>query len=271
MRIEQLRTGPIWLGERTRPERDLGTRMNARTGIRSVMRGFGFGIAVAAASYLMSAGAVWVRYGRARRSDSEPDRDALLDRFMAPCDVVERHETRIAAPSSIIFSAACDLDLWSSAVIRCIFKTRELLLGGVPAGTTLGRGLVAQTTALGWRVLAEVPGQEIVIGAVTQPWMANPVFHSVPPDEFASFHEPGYVKIVWNPRADTLGASDSLFRTETRAVATDAAARARFRLYWAFASPGIRLIRLFALETLRREAECRFRGAKLERKQCTSW
>jgi hypothetical protein len=35
----------------------------------------------------------------------------------------------------------------------------------------------------------------------------------------------------------------SIFRTETRAVATDAVARAKFRRYWSFLSPGISLIR----------------------------
>jgi len=35
--------------------------------------------------------------------------------------------------------------------------------------------------ALGWGVLAEVPGREIVMGAVTQPWMANVVFRALPP------------------------------------------------------------------------------------------
>ena len=78
-------------------------------------------------------------------------------------------------------------------------------------------------------MLAEIPGREIVMGAVTQPWMANVVFRALPPDEFASFHEPDYVKIVWTLRADPRGPSESTFRTETRAVATDPGPRARFR------------------------------------------
>ena len=120
---------------------------------------------------------------------------------------------------------------------------------------------MAQTQALGWGVLAEKPGRKIVLGAVAQPWTANPVFRGLPPDEFAGFREPGFVKIVWNLRADTIGPSCSVFRTETRAVATDAAARAKFRKYWALVSPGIWLIRRLSLGPLKREAERRYRGA----------
>ena len=50
-----------------------------------------------------------------------------------------------------------------------------------------------------------------------------------------------------------------MFRTETRAVATDQRARARFRKYWAFASPGIVLIRWLSLRPVKREAERRAR------------
>jgi hypothetical protein len=65
------------------------------------------------------------------------------------------------------------------------------------------------------------------------PWEANPVFRALPPSEFAAFNVPGFVKIAWTLRADPTGDHESVFRTETRAVATDASARARFRRYWA--------------------------------------
>jgi hypothetical protein len=83
------------------------------------------------------------------------------------------------------------------------------------------------------------------------------VFRPLPPDEFAAFDEPGYVKIVWTLRADPVGPHDSVFRTETRAVTTDAAARRKFRWYWARFSPGIGLIRQLSLGPVRREAERR--------------
>ncbi|MGH9629990.1 MAG: hypothetical protein ACRD7E_16855 [Bryobacteraceae bacterium] len=233
--------------------------MSEKTYLRSITRGIAAGVGLASASYASYAAVTWARYGRPRRSKAE--QESTLDRFMAAYEVVERHEVRVAAPCPVTFLAACEMDFEDSLVIRSIFKARELILGGEATNTVQGRGLVPQMTELGWRILAEVPGHEIVMGAVTQPWAANPIFRSLSPDEFLSFHEPGYVKIAWNLRADPAGAGESVFTTETRALATDATARAKFRLYWSFASPGIWLIRRLMLGHLKREAERRFRAA----------
>ena len=121
---------------------------------------------------------------------------------------------------------------------------------------------MATVQSLGWGVLAEQPDREIVVGAVTQPWKANVTFRSLPPDQFADYNEPGDVKIVWTLRADPVGDHHAVFMTETRAVATDPAARDRFRRYWAFASPGIAAIRWLSLNPLKQEAERRARALK---------
>ena len=65
------------------------------------------------------------------------------------------------------------------------------------------------------------------------------------------------MKIVWTLRADHIGESESTFRTETRAMATDAASRAKFRRYWSFVAPGIWMIRRVSLLVLKAEAERR--------------
>ena len=80
-------------------------------------------------------------------------------------------------------------------------------------------------------------------------------FRGVPPADFPTFSEPGYVKIVWTLRADLDGHGGSIFRTETRAAATDRFARIRFRRYWSFLSPGIILIRRASLGTVKAAAE----------------
>ena len=108
-------------------------------------------------------------------------------------------------------------------------------------------------------MLAEIPGREIVAGAVTRPWEADVVFHAIPADEFAAFDEPGWVKIAWTLRADPCGARKSVARTETRVVTTDPIAREKFRRYWALVSPGILLIRRISLRIVKREAERRAR------------
>jgi hypothetical protein len=209
-----------------------------------------------AMGYAAIVGRTWSRYGQVP-SASPDERDPLLDQFMPEYDVEERHHVRIAAPGAIALAAAADSDLQRSRIIRAIFRARELVLGAEPDVETRPKGLLSLTTHLGWRVLAEHPGREIVVGAVTQPWLPNVVFRGLAPEEFRGFHEAGYVKIVWTLRADPIGDTESTFRTETRVTTTDATARAKFRWYWARFSPGIVLIRRVMLGLLKTEAERR--------------
>ena len=109
--------------------------------------------------------------------------------------------------------------------------------------------------AIGWGTLAELPERQVVMGAVTKPWEPNPVFRPLPPDQFAAFAEPDYVKIAWTVAVTPTPDGGSLFRTETRAVAIGAAARRKFRAYWALLSPGIILIRSVMVRALKAAAE----------------
>jgi hypothetical protein len=202
--------------------------MNRTSGLRVTAIWFAAGVAVAAAAYSAYVGITWYRYGHASPPNAE-ERDAVLDRFISTYEVVERHRIRIAAPAAVTLAAAQETDLQGSRLVRTIIKARELILGATPDDRPRPRGLLADMQSLGWGVLAEVPGRVVVVGAVTRPWEANVVFNALPPDQFAAFSEPGYVKIVWTLRAEPISATESLFRTETRAVATDASARAKFR------------------------------------------
>jgi hypothetical protein len=218
------------------------------------------GLAAVAAAYAARAAITWYGYGRASESADRCERDELLDRFMPRYDVVERHSIRVAAPADVTFAAAKEQDLMQVPLIAAIFKAREIVMGAAGPANEQVRGLFAMTQALGWGVLAEVAGREVVLGAVTRPWEANVTFRALPPDQFAAFAEPGLVKIVWTLRADPVESETSIFRTETRVVATDASAREHFRSYWSWASPGVALIRRLSLQPLRREAERRARA-----------
>jgi hypothetical protein len=219
-------------------------------------------LVVAAAAYGGYVGITWYRYGGALPSN--PDQhDPLLDHFIPAYEVVERHRIRVAAPAAVTLSAACETDLQGSGIARTIIKARELILGATPDDRLRPRGLLAEMQSLGWGILAEIPGRQVIVGAVTKPWEANVTFRALPPDQFAAFSDPGYVKIVWTLRADPITADESLFRTETRAVATDAGARGKFRRYWSFLSPGIIVIRWAVLGPVKSEAERRARQAGL--------
>ncbi len=240
------------------------------------------GTAIAAATYATHAAITWYRYGRTKHQMSGEESDALLDLFIQDYEIAERHHIRVAAPAEITFAAACEINLSQSAIIRALFKTRELALGCAASiarrefwarcetssqqeETPLQqKEFLVEMKELGWGVLAETPGREIVLGTVTQPWVAKTVFRAVPPQEFAVFHEPGYVKIVFTLRADPVSASESVARTETRVATTDPLARAKFRRYWSLVSPGVILIRRTLLRGLKAEAERRTRESKPE-------
>ena len=205
-------------------------------------------------AYGVYAIAAYLNYGHAR---PHAETDPLLDRFMPVYDVREEHHIAVNAPASVTMDAARKVSLNDSPVIRAIFRAREVLLRAKPGAGEQPRAFVDLVQSIGWRALADEPGREIVFGAVTQPWKPDVVFESVAPERFVAFDKPDYVKIVWTLRADPTNARSSIFRTETRAVATDAQAREKFRRYWASYSAGIVLIRRGALSLVKSQAERR--------------
>jgi hypothetical protein len=115
--------------------------------------------------------------------------------------------------------------------------------------------------ALGWGCLADEPGHVFVAGAACQPWQADVVFSPIAPEQFAAYAEPDQVKIAWTLEAEALGPALTRFATETRVVATDAQARAKFRRYWRRFRIGIVMIRRLLLPAIRRRAEQQWRSA----------
>jgi hypothetical protein len=183
---------------------------------------------------------------------------------MPDYEVVERHHVLVNAPAALTFAEAKNLDL-DSTIARLLFNARALALGGTISRAPMApQPFVEQAQAIGWRVLAEIPGSEIVFGAVTQPWEAEPGFRGIPAADFAAFDEPDYVKIALTLRADPAGNDRAIFRTETRVRTTDEAARRKFRLYWAFVKPGVVLIRRLMLGPVKCHAERRARLAAAE-------
>ncbi len=215
-------------------------------------------LGIGAATYAGVAAVTWFRFGQVTRS-RKSESASMLDQFMPTYEVMERHKVSVKAPCSVTLDAARELDLLDSPVIRGIFRAREVFLGSQADASFARRGLLAQMQAIGWRVLAEDPNHEIVAGAATQPWIADPIFRPIPADAFRAFCERDNVKIVWNLRVEPEGEGRSIFHTETRALSTDEASRKRFRTYWAWVMPGVWLIRSLSLGPLKKEAERRYR------------
>jgi hypothetical protein len=187
-------------------------------------------------------------------SDSSP----LLDRFIPHPDVRERFETTIRAPAKLVMEVASNFDMQSLPIVKAIFWLREKVMRGGSPAPRKPQGILEETKALGWGLLAEQSGTLVICGAKCQPWIANVKFSSIAPCEFEAYAEPGQVKIAWTLEADELGPAVTRFAQETRAVATDGYARTKFRRYWRWARFGIITIRLLMLPAVRRATERRW-------------
>ena len=181
-----------------------------------------------------------------------------LDRFIPHPDVRERFETTIRAPADLVMEVAAQFDMQSVPAVRMIFWLRERLTRAARSAPRKPQGILEETRALGWGLLAEQPGRFVVCGAACQPWQANVEFSAVAPDGFATYAERCKVKIAWSLEATEIGPAVTRFGQETRAVATDGQARIRFRRYWRWARFGIVAIRLLMLPAVRRAAEERW-------------
>ena len=195
---------------------------------------------------------------RMPRSSAPPG--PRLDPHLPVFDVHEHHEATVDAPASVTWEAVQQMDIRQSRLIRAIFTGREWLMGSradvaPPAGPFL-----QELRTLGWRPLEEEPGCALVMGAATQPWLADVTFRGMAPEAFVAFNEPGFAKIAWSLVVEPLGPGRSRLVTETRVATTDADARRRFRRYWWLVSPGIRLIRRQVLALVKAAAERRAAG-----------
>ena len=242
---------------RRKAARKLAARKRAVT-TAAVAGGVGLGLGLV--TYGAVAGKTWARYGRPRLGRAGTAVDRVVTQLIPEPEVVERHEVTVAAPADVAFAALRALDIDRSPLVRAIFAVRALPARArgklVPREN---RGLLAETLALGWKVLADVPDRAIIVGGVTRPWEAAPVFLGFPPDEFIAFAEPGYAKIIWTMEVEPLDPESCRVRTETLVCTTDSTARRRFRRYWSLVYPGIRLIRRGMLRLVKTDAERRFR------------
>jgi hypothetical protein len=182
-------------------------------------------------------------------------RASVLDRYIAQPDMRERHETKVRAPADAVYREAMDFDFESLLLVRAILRGREILMRAPPAPPAPRMGFPAKTRSIGWGLLEEQPGRLYVSGARCQPWLPEVVFTPIEPRQFAAFAEPDFVKIAWTIETSPLGPDRSLLGTETRAVATDEAARRKFLPYFQRMRPGIVAIRWLLLGAIRCRAE----------------
>ena len=197
--------------------------------------------------------------GRAR------DSRLLMDQFLPRYDCAVVHADVLRAPPAECYRAASELDLFQAPLVRTLLGIRALPQRVV--GTLRGRAKTATLQAsrrtfrfkdmvgLGWILLGETPGVEMVLGQVSRPWKAVADSTDAPttPEQFTSFDEPGFAKIAASLRVDPYGNDSSILTLETRVALTDEESRRRFRRYWLLIGPFSSLIRRMALRLLATE------------------
>jgi hypothetical protein len=104
----------------------------------------------------------------------------LIAQYMPTYDVRDYHEAQVMAPADTAYAVLRALDLQRSWTVQALFALRSLpsRLLRLPSPPPPSGTFLAQALAIGWVILEEAPGRELVAGAVTQPWRAVVTFHA---------------------------------------------------------------------------------------------
>jgi hypothetical protein len=179
----------------------------------------------------------------------------LIDSFAPNPDAVETHRINIAASAEAVYRALWTADLGASFVIKILLALRSLpefvLHGSRPRNSEAN---LQTLIASGFGVLAEIPGQEIVLGVTGRFWRPTGNLSPFIREDFDQPVPPGIARAVWNFRVNETGDGQTILSTETRVTCGDVGSRRKFRLYWFFVRPFSGLIRRLMLKNVRKAA-----------------
>lgn len=186
----------------------------------------------------------------------------LIDELMPQWDVREQHRVRIRAPADRVYAALRQADLGGHPMVRALLGLRAL-----PAALRNGRSGLRELARRGagpitlsafeqrgFRVLADDPPHEIVIGLEGAFWKPRGDLREVDASTFRRPVGRGVARGAWNFAIAPDAGGACLLTTETR-VATGPGAALPFRLYWLLIRPGSGLIRRLMLRAVRAQAE----------------
>jgi hypothetical protein len=183
----------------------------------------------------------------------------LLDDFVPAAHFRETHTIWTPAPPERVYRALRLVTPAETPLVGWLMGLRTLptqLAGRRRARFASERPLMDQFVGAGFRVLAEAPNEEIVLGRIAQFWKLSggQAARINGGAEFLAFAVPGYAKAAMNfaVHPDHGGARLS---TETRVWATDPVARRQFARYWSVIHLGSAAIRRSWLKAITRRAE----------------
>ena len=187
----------------------------------------------------------------------------LIDEYLPEYDAREIHRTQVHAPASRIYFAFRSTDLADAMLVRICLALRALpgLLLSPMRGLRQFRLRLGTSMTLrefetyGFRVLAENPPHELLIGLMGSFWKLDGDLLPIESATFKGSQLPGTARVAWN--FSVVEQKDGIceLSTETRVKCADAKSRRYFGLYWAVIRPGSGLIRRYMLRSIRKNAE----------------
>ena len=186
----------------------------------------------------------------------------LIDDLLPRYDECERHTVTIDAPPDAVYRALRETDFGRLRALRALLALRAVpaLLTGRLAKSERREPLTLDNVVYGRAtLLAEDPGQEIVLGIVGPFWRLCPELERLEAAEFRRGPRPGTAFAAWNFALERTDDGRTSLATETRVLCGDDASRKRFRRYWLLVHPFSAFIRRVMLRAIKREAERRRR------------
>jgi len=189
---------------------------------------------------------------------------SLLDHWMPVYDVSASYDITVRASPEAVYRALWETDFRRELLIRALLTLRSLpglmLHPRAPKRRMQdrrgreGEGLRGILGGDGFVLLAESPGEELVLGVTGRFWTPSA---KLVPSSAATFLEtlpPNLARGAWSFRLDPAGASTRL-TTETRVRCDDEASRRAFNRYWFIIGGASGLIRKVMLRRIKRAAE----------------
>jgi hypothetical protein len=180
----------------------------------------------------------------------------LLDVQLPTYDVVLTEHLVIEADTDVVFQTAKNFDFMTT---RSLLVTAVMTARSVPSRVLRRPVVTPQSLMLardpdvlpGWLLLGEVPGREIVFGAVGTFWKPAIEWHDLPADRFADFAEPGWGKIACHLLVRPDGPDRSILSYECRTATTDPVSQAQMSRYWWLIRPFVSYVLRAVLRTIR--------------------
>ena len=182
----------------------------------------------------------------------------LLDDVFPIYDISSRHTISIAAPPGEVYTAARRADLGAPRLVKTLMFLRTIPALFATAfrqhSPELHRTNQRRVGRLPFTVLAEVPGDEFVLGIMGRFWTPSGGVVAATADDFGRPPRAGLAQAAWNFRVTPSG-NGTILSTETRVRCSDEDTRRRFGRYWTVVRLGSGLIRNSMLRHIRSEAE----------------